>query len=186
MQRVRVLLDVRFAYGVWALVATLILAACAAIQPAGSAPGANGTPIPLRIAVSHTPQSLASFQEALAKIEATHPEWTITVEQVPQSSEIEKINTMLAAGTLPDVVNVQGLTAQRWIRQNAFLDLTDRISAADLEDFFPGPLEQFEWNGSLWAIPSTAAPEIVFYNKAMFDAAGLDYPTSDWTRRPPC
>ena len=31
------------------------------------------------------------------------------------------------------------------------------------------------------ALPDTAAPDVVFYNRRMFDAAGLAYPRDDWT-----
>jgi multiple sugar transport system substrate-binding protein len=81
------------------------------------------------------------------------------------------------------VVRVQGLFAQQWVRQNAFLDLTERIeqSQLDLGDFYAGPLEQFRWQDALWGLPDTAAPDVVFFNREMFDAAGLAYPTEDWS-----
>ena len=67
------------------------------------------------------------------------------------------------------------------LRQGVFLDLTDRLCDADVDDFYPGPLEQFRWQDELWGLPDTAAPELVFYNKAMFDEAGLACPTGIWT-----
>jgi multiple sugar transport system substrate-binding protein len=140
-------------------------------------------PIELRLEVSLTPQELATFQEAVEALDASHPEWTIILETTPQSGFVEKINTQLAGNSLPDVVRVQGLFAQQWIRQNAFLNLTERIegSELDLADFFAGPLDQFRWQGSLWGLPDTAAPDVVFFNKKMFDTAGVPYPTDDWT-----
>ncbi len=140
-------------------------------------------PVTLRLAVSLTPQELESFQAAIAPLDERHPEFDIELEVIPQQSFGEKINTELAANALPDVIRVQGLLAQGWIRQGAFLDLDPFIqeSGPNPGDFFPGPLEQFEWQGNLWGLPDTAAPEVVFYNKDMFDAAGLAYPTDDWT-----
>ena len=60
----------------------------------------------------------------------------------------------IAAGTLPDVVRVSGLQVQQWLRQGAFLDLTDKLSDAEIDDFYPGPLEQFRWKGKLWGVLS--------------------------------
>jgi multiple sugar transport system substrate-binding protein len=141
------------------------------------------TPVTLRLEVSLTPQELASFQPALQALDQAHPEWEIILETTPQSSVLEKINAQLAGNDLPDILRVEGLQAQQWIRQNAFLDLTPLIDKGkiDLGDFYPGPLDQFRWKGELWGLPDTAAPEVVFYNKAMFDAAGLSYPTDAWT-----
>jgi multiple sugar transport system substrate-binding protein len=161
------------------LVATL-LNGCTPIQPAGA--GDVAGPITLRLAVSLTPQELASFQAAVVAVDATHPEWEVVLEAIPQQSVMEKINTQLAANDLADVVRVQGLQVQQWIRQGAFLNLSPSIEQAqlDLADFYPGPLDQFRWQAGLWGLPDSAAPEVLFYNKTMFDAAGLDYPTATW------
>lgn len=154
------------------------LAAC-------STGGAKTTaqPAQLRLLVSLTPQELETFQPALEAVDAAHPEWVISLELAPQESAGEKISTLLAAGSLPDVVRVQGLMAGQWIRNGAFLDLTPLIeeSGLKLSEYYPGPLEQFQWQAKLYALPDTAAPEVVFYNKDLFDAAGLPYPTDDWT-----
>lgn len=140
-------------------------------------------PVTLRLAVSLTPQELETFQPALTAVDEAHPEFDINLEVIPQQSVVEKINTQLAAGDMPDVFRAQGLQVQQWIRQDAFLDLTALINENNLNtaEFYPGPLEQFVWQDKLYGIPDTAAPEIAFYNKAMFDAAGLDYPTDDWS-----
>jgi multiple sugar transport system substrate-binding protein len=145
--------------------------------------GESKEPVTLRLGVGLTPQELEAFQSAIQALGEEHPEWEIVLEATPQSGVIEKMNTQLAANNLPDVVRVQGLFAQQWIRQNAFLDLTERIekSDIDLDDLYAGPVEQFRWQGKLWGLPDTAAPEVLFYNKDMFDAAGLAYPTDDWT-----
>jgi multiple sugar transport system substrate-binding protein len=116
-------------------------------------------------------------------IDDAHPEWNIVLENVPQSGIVEKINAQLTANELPDIVRLTGLFSHQWIRKNAFIDLTNYIqgSNVDLNDFYSGPLSQFEYQEKLWGLPDTAAPDVVFYNKGMFDAAGLSYPTDNWT-----
>ncbi|GAB4494846.1 MAG: sugar ABC transporter substrate-binding protein [Anaerolineales bacterium] len=139
--------------------------------------------ITLRLQVALTPEELASFEPALATVRGNHPNWDIQLEAVPQGAFNEKITTQLAANDLPDVLRVPGLAVQQWIRQGAFLNLTPLIAESELplDDFYPGPLAQFQWKDSFWGLPDTAAPDVVYYNKAMFDAAGLAYPTDDWT-----
>jgi multiple sugar transport system substrate-binding protein len=154
--------------------------ACAPIQ---SSPAGADAPVQLRLAVSLTPQELATFQAAVDALDAAHDEWEIVLEVIPQQSVAEKINTQLAANDLPDVVRSQGLLVQQWLRQGAFLDLTPLIaeSKLDLTDFYAGPLAQFQWQEQTWGLPDTAAPDLLFYNKALFDAAGVAYPTDAWT-----
>ncbi len=152
-------------------------------EPAETATTSDGEAITLRLGVSMTPNELEDFKGGLEMIEEAHPNWTIELEQTPQDGIVEKINTQIASDTLPDVQMVQGLFAQPWIRQEVFLDLTERSGSAEfaVDDFWGGALEQFQWNDSLYGIPNTASPDIVFYNKTMFDEAGVDYPTDDWT-----
>lgn len=49
------------------------------------------------------------------------------------------------------------------------------------EDFFPGRLDAFQWQGATWALPSQTWMFSLYYDKSMFDAAGVAYPTLDWT-----
>lgn len=48
-------------------------------------------------------------------------------------------------------------------------------------DFYPGMLEQFDWDGGLWGLPVQASYGAIFYNKDLFDAAGVPYPEPGWT-----
>lgn len=149
----------------------------------GGTQNSSREPVEIRLGVALTPQELATFQPAIEAIEQDHPEWKILLETTPQSGVVEKINTQLAARDLPDVLRIQGLLVQQWIRKDAFVDLSPYISDSQigLTDFYPGPLEQFEWQGKYWGLPDTAAPDVVFYNKDMFDRAGLAYPDDAWT-----
>jgi multiple sugar transport system substrate-binding protein len=52
----------------------------------------------------------------------------------------------------------------------------------ELDDFYPSVLAQFQHEGNLWGIPTEFAPLVVFYNKELFDEAGVAYPQPDWTR----
>jgi multiple sugar transport system substrate-binding protein len=139
--------------------------------------------VELNIAVTMNAQAMENFERGLEAIRAAHPEWTINVELVPQEGRIERITTAIASQTLPDLVLVDGLTIQQWIRQGAFADLSPFVSedGLDMGAFYPGPVDQFSFDGKPYGIPYDAAPEVVYYNKGMFDAAGVDYPTDDWT-----
>lgn len=49
------------------------------------------------------------------------------------------------------------------------------------DDFYPSLLEQFTWQGQLWSLPAELQPYVVEFNQDLFDAAGVDYPTLDWS-----
>ncbi|CAN5623669.1 hypothetical protein BH23CHL2_BH23CHL2_06280 [soil metagenome] len=138
--------------------------------------------VTLRLGVSMTPAELETFQLAVDSILERRPNWDIQLEQTPQDGVVEKINTQIASGDLPDVVQIQGLFAQPWIRQGAFVSLDDYSSDADLnvDDFYASALDQFRWEGSLYGLPNHVAPDLVYLNLDMFEAAGVDPPSDDW------
>ena len=49
------------------------------------------------------------------------------------------------------------------------------------EDFYPGTLESFRWDGGTWALPTGVEARLIFYNKDLFDRAGVPYPQAGWT-----
>jgi multiple sugar transport system substrate-binding protein len=49
------------------------------------------------------------------------------------------------------------------------------------EDFFPVVLDDFTRNGQVWGVPDQVVVTVVEYNKALFDAANVPYPSMDWT-----
>jgi multiple sugar transport system substrate-binding protein len=68
-----------------------------------------------------------------------------------------------------------------------FLALDDCLATAgegtagDLSDYYPGVLQTVMFDGSAYGLPWIAQPVVTYYNKDLFDAADLDYPTADWT-----
>ena len=140
-------------------------------RPAGRrpVPAPPAGPVTLRLQVSLTPEELATFQPAIAAVDAANPEFIVQLENVPQASEVEKVTSQLAADDLPDVLRVQGSNVQQWIRRDAFVDLTDRDRlrpGSTSPTSTTGPLDQFRWQDGLWGLPDSASPEVVFYDRA--------------------
>jgi multiple sugar transport system substrate-binding protein len=49
------------------------------------------------------------------------------------------------------------------------------------EDFYPSVMDQFTYQGQVWGLPGSVTVNVMSYNKDLFDAAGLDYPSVTWT-----
>lgn len=50
----------------------------------------------------------------------------------------------------------------------------------DIKAFYPRSIEMFTWNETLWAIPAYLDMQLMYYNKELFDKAGMLYPSSEW------
>lgn len=164
------------------VVEKVVVTATPAAEPTPE-PASAEKPVELHVGVSMTAVELQTWLPLFDKLDQDHPEWFLVLEQTPGLSASEKMAANVAAGTLPCVQEVAGLFVNPFIRQGAFLPLDDYIaeSGVDMTDFWPRVMEEWTWEGKAYGIPLVAAPEILYFNKAMFDAAGLPYPTDDWT-----
>jgi multiple sugar transport system substrate-binding protein len=54
-------------------------------------------------------------------------------------------------------------------------------SSTRKEEFYASVLEQFTYQGQLWGLPGSVTVPVMYYNKDLFDAAGLEYPSPGWT-----
>lgn len=84
-----------------------------------------------------------------------------------------------------DVVYAEsGTLAPEITRAGVVYDLMPLISAdssLNPSDFYTAAWNSLQWDGGFWAVPLAAEPQLIDYNVDAFDAAGLSYPTSDWT-----
>ncbi len=53
--------------------------------------------------------------------------------------------------------------------------------AFSTDDFYPRFLDAFRYQGAWWGVPIQAQVKVVFYNKDLFDQAGISYPEPGWT-----
>jgi multiple sugar transport system substrate-binding protein len=96
-----------------------------------------------------------------------------------------KLQTSIAGGLPPDVVMAIGIgDAIKYENSGQLLDLTPYAEAEgfDWKNYYdPDALAYFNPNGKLQCVAETSDTRVLAYNKDMFDAAGLAYPTDDWT-----
>lgn len=96
--------------------------------------------------------------------------------------------TLLEAGAtggdMPDVFWMHSNEAVKYMSNDILLDITDKVnSSSKLEmDKFPQDLkDMYTYDGKIYAVPKDMDTIAMWYNKTMFDEAGIDYPTEDWT-----
>jgi len=131
----------------------------------------------------------AIFNEAIARFESAHPgvkvEQTITPVE-SWSNFIEKWITMSTSGNAPDLINIGLEGAQMALANNLILPLNEMIASDSEMDIrvktFAKPLlEGFSKDGELYAVPNGSQTMVMYYNKAVFDAKNIEYPTENWT-----
>jgi multiple sugar transport system substrate-binding protein len=113
-----------------------------------------------------------------------HPTIRIEAENTTFADYLQKYTTQAAGGSLPDVMYTQFSWAQQLIQADLFVELDTYIANQpdfDLADFTPQSLVSYQFDGKLWGIPYDEGPGNLYYNKDLFDAAGVAYPDDTWT-----
>ncbi len=123
-------------------------------------------------------------EEIVDSFRVRHPEIPVCYESLEDAGIYrEKVLTSIAAGTPPGVFLLDGIDIPAFAATGVVLDLAPfapRVGVA-IDAFAPVMLDQFQQDGKLWAFPKDYTPMVLYYNKDMFDAAGVAYPDARWT-----
>ena len=166
-----------------ALVAGLALGAgaCGSDDDGDSAGGAEAA---ITFQVTGDPEETRVYRE-LADLYRRETGRTVRIVEVPERDvHLAKLTTGFSARRPPDVFLINyrnmGGFAARGVIDPAGPRL-DRSSAFAREDFYPLPLQAFEFDGTVQCVPQNASSLAVYYNLDAFRAAGLAPPRGSWT-----
>ena len=117
------------------------------------------------------------MQKRLSLAKKKYPNIPVKLQYIAKDYDT-KIQTMFSGGTPPDILEMAD-------NINAY---SSRGQLADLTSDFPnvardyGKTNQkiYTYKGKLYGAPDRAAPAVIFYNKDIFDAAGVEYPSEKW------
>jgi multiple sugar transport system substrate-binding protein len=142
--------------------------------------------VSLRFRYWGDPEEVRILTDLLAEFERAHPGVKIRSERKsPDDSYSDVLLQEFAAGTAPDVMFLSSDHIGPLARASKLEDLSPYLGAAGSGlaegEFFPSAIGAFKFDGRLLALPRDIAPvSCVFYNKRLFDEAGLPYPRDDW------
>ncbi len=167
------------------MAAALLMSMANASLGCGKNPTASETKTTIKVAYWGGPEEIAIIQDLVADWQKQHPDVEVRLEHTPFSAYVSRLLTRMAGNVAPDIMAVEvNLFPGLWAK-DAFLSLQPFIEHDPdfhLNDFFPEVIGRFTVNGQTYAIPRDTAPfACVYYNKKLFDEAGLPYPTDEWT-----
>ena len=115
--------------------------------------------------------------------EASHPGVTIEYVDVASQDYATKTSTMLSGGDTSDVFMVKEITdLLNWQAAGYEEPLNSYIEASGYDmSGFAGIESNYAVDGEQYALPFRSDFWVLYYNKDLFDAAGVDYPTNDMT-----
>lgn len=110
-----------------------------------------------------------------------------TLTQIARSGDAggydDKVNAAITNGGLPDVFTVDGVAVAQYADANAIVPIGDYFKEDELADFNPSIIQQGTYNDELYTLGVMDSSVGVFYNKDMFEKAGIEPATAEkpWT-----
>lgn len=163
-------------------VLSLALAACSGsgdegtTSPSGDSTGASGDLSGSLTVWAWEP----TLEQVVTDFETAYPE--VDVELVNAGTgndQYTALQNAIAAGSgVPDVAQVEYYALPQFALGESLADLTE-FGAADLDGTFtPGPWGAVKQGEGVFGLPMDSGPMALFYNKEVFDAAGVAVPTT--------
>lgn len=119
------------------------------------------------------------------QFEAENPGIKIKIEKIPGSQEyVNKMLLSFVAGTEPDIMALDASSAAVFINNGVLRDLRpffEHDSEFNLDDYWPNVVQIDSRGEKVYAIPGDFTPMVMYYNKRLFDEAGVPYPRAGWT-----
>ncbi len=160
-----------------------LAAACGPRQEGGAqAPKLTGQPVKLVVMTAQSQGAVDRDKKIADMLRAKHPQIEIEFE-MPKADRHVEYPVRLAAGAAPDMVFLNNGFWRQYARQGAFLKLDPFVRRdIKLDEYFPSFIQSAKYRDSFYGWGALAGASVaLYYNKDLFDQAGLKYPDESWT-----
>lgn len=160
-----------------------VLSACGSrggnAETSGQGEGGSKQTKTLRFATWDTGDALKIEQDIAKKFEAAHPGTKVQVEAYADGFD-QKLAAGFGAANPPDVMYMWDFPTYHQSLEP--LDgYADKDPDLNIDDFYKGLFNYGKIGDTLYGIPAGFTTRVVYYNKKLFDEAGVPYPKDGWT-----
>ena len=134
--------------------------------------------------LSHTTDinELKLYRELGKMFTSKNPDIEVEVTSVPERF-YEQLQIRIASGMSPDATFLANWHIPPFVERGALTCLDPFVEKEryNLAKFFPNTVEACKVGGKLYGLPRHPSPMVLYYNKDLFDKAGISYPNDNWT-----
>lgn len=114
------------------------------------------------------------FKEHIAAWEEANPEFTVRLEFLPWGQCQEKALTLAAAGDPPAIAYMGSRTLRQLAANEMILPI--ELSDEELGTYEDSVISTVQFDGEVWGLPRAFSTKALYFNKTLFEEAGLDMP----------
>jgi multiple sugar transport system substrate-binding protein len=162
------------------LLTMIISSAC---SPKSSETSSSGKKVEIRFAFWGVPEEKEVQEKLKNRFEELHPNITVKLEHIT-GDYYPPLLTQIAGGNAPDVFYIGEAMVSSLADKGVLMDLMPyaKKDNVDFNAYFEEILKPVGVDeNKMWAFPKDTTPYMMYYNKDLFDKAGVEYPTEDWT-----
>ena len=175
------------------LVGALLLAAALAVagcggsddETSGDSGSSSGEPVEITFWHGQTQGVATLLQQMIDEFNKTHPDIVVSKDSGGVNSDrmLQKVTAGLQADNYPDIAYIYGSDLANLAGGDQLANLSDAIDNGDIDwdRFEDAAVQAVTVDDQPRAVPAFIDNLALVYNKDIFDAAGMDYPTDDWS-----
>ncbi|QUI20956.1 sugar ABC transporter substrate-binding protein [Vallitalea pronyensis] len=130
---------------------------------------------------SASPDHIEDLEEMIAAFETAHPTIKVEYDAVGWNDYFTKLQTAMAGDNAPDTFELNYETFVTYASKGVLKDLSPYLKDVDTSVYDQTALDAFKYEGTQYGLVESFSNVVFFYNKDLFDQAGVAYPTKDWT-----
>lgn len=169
-----------------------LLRSLAAVPLAAGIAGCTGTPGPAlvpdggRARIGYgmwDADQVPAMEEVIAAFRAEHPDIDVAIQLTPYETYWTRLQTSITGGGAPDVFWMNAPNIALFARHDTLLPLTDRLArdGVTLAEHPANLVELYRRDGDQYGVPKDYDTISLYYNRELFDRAGVPYPDESWT-----
>lgn len=130
------------------------------------------------VAAQYSNETEPFLKELVANFEEEHPDIRVNLDVIGWDALEQQVNTMVSTDQMPDILNINHYAS---FVEDDLLYPIDEIISDDLKmKLYDSFLEAGQVEGTQYAIPFLASIRGLYYNKDLFEQAGIDAPPTTW------
>ena len=164
------------------VVAVALAAVTAACSPSPEQDVDGDGTTTIRVQVSGEPEETAVYSSIAEQFMEEHDDVEVNVIEIAEKdAHLTRLATEFAGGNPPDVFLVNFREYSQFVVRGAIEPIEDHLEDVDLGAYYEPPIEAFTYDGELQCMPQNISSLAVYYNRVLFDEAGLKRPRPGWT-----
>lgn len=127
-------------------------------------------------------KQVPAVEEIIKLFNEKNPNIKVKTELTPYGQYFQKLETAATGGALPDVMWMNGAHVEKYAEGKVILPLNDLAKKDDysLDNYPESLIDLYTVDEKVYGIPKDFDTTGLWYNKKIFDEAGVPYPDETW------